>query len=175
MLCWFFFEWNQFTWWHCSIGRVCTKRSQVQRWSTHRTILAPKILIYHFSSFSFKITFGIIYFLWPRPAHSIYRNFTNTMNRQDTVRYIRQPSCYGSGNEDRPKFIWCVDGLQPQIHEIWTFSEDGVTHEVHPKKQVAVRTGFIVEFATNYVTLSWCRVPVWQKFYEWKFQMVGHS
>ena len=28
--------------WRCSVGHVCTKRSRVQRQSTHRNILAPK-------------------------------------------------------------------------------------------------------------------------------------
>ena len=26
----------------------------------------------------------------------------------------------------------CVDGREPQIHEVWTFGENGVTREVHP-------------------------------------------
>ena len=38
---------------------------------------------------------------------------------------------YVSGGEDGPKFICCVNRRHPQIHEVWTFGEDGVTHEVH--------------------------------------------
>ena len=38
-----------------------------------------------------------------------------------------------SGEEDGPEFILCVDEQQTQIHEVWNFSEDGVTREVHPK------------------------------------------
>ena len=48
---------NRLNWCHCSFGRVCTKRSRVQRWSTHKTILAPKMLVF---PSSFKISFGAI-------------------------------------------------------------------------------------------------------------------
>ena len=49
---------------------------------------------------------------------------------------------------------------EPQIHEVWTFSEDSVTREVHLATQEDVRSGFVREFATNYLTPSWHRVPV---------------
>ena len=53
---------NQVNLWRCSVGHFCTKRSRVQRWSTHRNILAPKILIL---PPSFKISFVTIVLLWP--------------------------------------------------------------------------------------------------------------
>ena len=37
---------NRFNWWRFSICRVFTKISRIQRWLTHRNILAPKILIF---------------------------------------------------------------------------------------------------------------------------------
>ena len=66
---------------------------------------------------------------------------------------------YGSGDEDGPEFICCVDVRQPQIYEIWTFGEDGVTREVHPTAQVDISAGLFGEFATDYITPSWRRFP----------------
>ena len=37
---------NRVNWWHFSVRSVCTNRIQVQRWSTHWNILAPKFLIF---------------------------------------------------------------------------------------------------------------------------------
>ena len=34
--------------------------------------------------------------------------------------------------------ICCVDRQQPEIHEVWTFGEDGFTPEVHPTARVDV-------------------------------------
>ena len=55
----------------------------------------------------------------------------------------------GSGVEDRPEFICCVDRRYPKIHEIWNFAEDGVTCKVHPVVRVDVGAGFVGEFDTN--------------------------
>ena len=55
----------------------------------------------------------------------------------------------GSGYEDRPEFIRCVDGRDPQIHEVWTFGEDVVTCEVHSIARVDVGAGFVGELLTN--------------------------
>ena len=53
-----------------------------------------------------------------------------------------------------------MDRREPHIHKVWTFGEDGVTREVYPTVQVDVGTGCVVEFATNYLTQSWRRVPM---------------
>ena len=107
----FCFDWNQVNWWRCSDGRVHAKRSRVQRWSTYRIILAPKILIYHSSSPSFKKTcFQMIVLLRPpRLVNSIHFKFTNMMNSWEPVGYICRPCDSGSGDEDRPEFIRCMD------------------------------------------------------------------
>ena len=65
-----------------------------------------------------------------------------------------------SGDEDKPKFILCVDGREPQIHKVWTFGEDGVTREVRQTAQVNVGAGFVVEFATNCLTPIWRNIPM---------------
>ena len=117
---------------------VFTKRSWIQRWSAHRIILAPKILIFHSSSPIFKITFIIVFLLWPRPDHSICCNLTNTMVSKEPVRSIRWNSNSSSGDKNRPEFIRCVDGREPRIHEVWTFGEDSVKRKFHPTAQVDV-------------------------------------
>ena len=70
-----------------------------------------------------------------------------------------------SGGKDGPEFIRCVDGRQPQIYEVWTFSEDCVTREVHPTARIDVGDGLVGEFATDYLTPSWSRVPMFGRNY----------
>ena len=53
-----------------------------------------------------------------------------------------------------------MDGRDPQIHKVWTFGEDGGTRGVHPKAQLNVGAGFVGEFATDQLTESWRRVPM---------------
>ena len=53
-----------------------------------------------------------------------------------------------------------MDRQEPQIHEVWTFSEDGVTREVHPKARVDVSARFVGEFATGYLNPSWHRITM---------------
>ena len=52
-----------------------------------------------------------------------------------------------SGDEDGPKFIRFVEKQQPQIHEFWTFGEDGVTREIHPTERVDIGARFFEELA----------------------------
>ena len=82
------------------------------------------------------------------------------MAGQEPVGSIDWTSGSGSGDAEGTDFIRCVDGREPHIHEFWTFGEDGVTHEVHMKAQVDVGSVFVRESATNYLTESWCRVPM---------------
>ena len=72
---------------------------------------------------------------------------------------------FGSGGEYGTKFFRCVDGRQPQIHEVWTFAEDGVTREVHLTARVDVSAGFVGEFDSDYLTPSWRRVPMFGRIY----------
>ena len=83
----------------------------------------------------------------------------------EPVGSIRRRSNSGSGDKDRPKFISCVNILQPQIHEVWTFGEESVTHKVHLTARVDVGTGFTGEFATDSLTPIWHRVPMFGRNY----------
>ena len=105
--------------------------------------MAPKILIDHFVSPGFKNTFKIIVVICLSPAHSIRCSFTITIDTQDLVGYMPCQANYGSGGEDGPEFIHCVDGRQTQIHEVWNFGENGVTREVCSTVRIDVGSGFV--------------------------------
>ena len=74
------------------------------------------------------------------------------MPRLKPVVVIRQPYIYGSGGEDGVDFIQCVSRWEPQIHEFWTFAEDGVTREVHPFARIDVGNLSDDFFQTDYFT-----------------------
>ena len=82
------------------------------------------------------------------------------MAGKDPVGSIGLPSDSGSGDSEVPKFIQCVDGREPHIHEVWAFGEDGVTREFYLTVQVDVGAGVVGEFATYYLTESWHRIPI---------------
>ena len=66
----------------------------------------------------------------------------------------------GYRGEAGPEFICYVKRRHPQIHEFWTFGEDGVTHEVHPTARLDVGVEFFGEFDTDNLTTNWRRVPM---------------
>ena len=49
----------------------------------------------------------------------------------ELVRVIRQPFNSGRGGKYGLEFIRCVGRRQPQIQEVWTFADGGITREVH--------------------------------------------
>ena len=71
------------------------------------------------------------------------------MTGREPVGSIGRTSDSGSGEEDIPDFIRCVDGRDPQIHEVWDFGDDDVTCEVHLSVQVDVSTGVVEGFTYN--------------------------
>ena len=56
-----------------------------------------------------------------------------------------------------------MDGLNPEVYEVWTFGEDSVTPEVHAIAQVDVGAGFIGEFTSNYLTADGRRIPIFDR------------
>ena len=101
---------------------------------------------------TFKISFRTIVLLLPRPAHYSRYNFANKMAGQEPVGSIYRPSDSSSRDSEGPEFIQYLDGREHQIHEFWTFSEDGVTREVHLEAQVDVSAEFVGELSTNHLT-----------------------
>ena len=127
--------------------------------------MAPKILIYHFVSPTFKFTFKIISVLCLRPAHSIHYSFTITIAMGEPVASMCRLANYGSGGKYGLEFIRCVDRRQPKIHEVWTYGEDGVTPKVHPTARVDVSALVRECFATNYLNPTCCRIPMFGRNY----------
>ena len=70
--------------------------------------------------------------------HSSDRNSFKTMPRCNTVIAIRKPLNSSSGAEEGLEFIFFVGGQQPQSHEVWIFSDDGITREVHSFARIDV-------------------------------------
>ena len=71
-----------------------------------------------------------------------------------TVQALRS----GRGGKDRVWFTPCIDGLEPEIHELWTFSKDG-TREVHPFARIMISDDFTREtFHTDFVSVKGHRV-----------------
>ena len=60
------------------------------------------------------------------------------MLRRETVRAICQPLKCGSGADDGIGFIPCVGGQQTEIHDFWTFGDNGITPKVHHFARVDV-------------------------------------
>ena len=82
------------------------------------------------------------------------------MPRRDPVGVIHQPFKYGTGADDGLEFIRCNGGQKPEIHEVWTFGDNGITPEVHTFVRVDV-SAFIGDcFGTDYLTENGRRVPI---------------
>ena len=87
------------------------------------------------------------------------------MPRLDPAGAICRTSEFGCEDHDGPQFIYCVEGRHPKLHEFSIFKEDSVTLEGHPTARIDVGP-FIGEYvATNYLTPTWRRVPM----FVWKY------
>ena len=82
----------------------------------------------------------------------------------EPVGAIYQPSNSGSGDDDGLEFIWFVGGQHPEIHEVWTFGNNGIIPEFHNFARVDVGNFLRDCFATNYLTENGPRVPMLIKF-----------
>ena len=67
----------------------------------------------------------------------------------EPVGDIHWRSNSGSGDEDGLEFIRCVDGRDPQVHEVWIFGEDGVTPEIYLTALVDVGDVIVGKFLIN--------------------------
>ena len=87
------------------------------------------------------------------------------MARREPVGSILWSSDSDSVDKEGPEFIHCVYVQHPQIHEVWTFLEDGVTRKVNPTARVDVGT-FVGEcFVTDYLNPTWCNIPLFGRNY----------
>ena len=65
------------------------------------------------------------------------------------VRDIRCPSESGCVDADRSKFVHCVDGRNPKVHEVWIWGDDGITTKFHPTARVDVDYWITRNFPTD--------------------------
>ena len=60
------------------------------------------------------------------------------------------PSDSGSRGTEVTDFIQCINGQEPQVHELWFMVLDGIGHKVHSTARVEVTSGTVGEFVTDY-------------------------
>ena len=66
----------------------------------------------------------------------------------------------GRGGKNGVWFTRCVDGREPEIHELWTFAKDR-TREVHPFAWIKIIDDFTGEtFHTDFLSVKGCRVDL---------------
>ena len=82
------------------------------------------------------------------------------MTRRAPVGSIRHTSVSGSGGAEGTEFIQYVDSREPQIHEVWDFVSDGITHEVHSTAQVDAGNLAVGEFSSDYLNESGRRILI---------------
>ena len=146
--------------WRFYVGCVCTNRSWVQRWSTHKNILAPKVLIF---PSNFKISFIAIVPVWPCRTHSNRFRFSKNMIHHRPMGSICWTSNPGSRGTKDTEFIRCVDVREPQIHKLWCLGLDNITRKVHQTALVEVGAGTVGEFTTIYLAENWRRILIIRK------------
>ena len=111
-----------------NVGQVTGK---IQGWSSHKNIFqcwSSHRNIFPLKNFhSFKLVIFNIFAERFRLAQSSHRKFLSMMPRRESIGAIFQHFNSSSGSDDRVEFIRCVGGQQPQIREVWTFGDDGIT------------------------------------------------
>ena len=129
---------SRFQLWCCCVFLVWKNKSRVHRWSTHDAIVL----------------------VWNCHTHSDFCHFTKDMIRRWPIWSIHRPSNPGSGGTKDTKFIWWVDGREPQIHKLWCLRLDSITWEVLPTSQVEVVNGTMEEFTTDYLVKDGRRILI---------------
>ena len=65
---------------------------------------------------------------------------------------ICRTSKYGSRVSETGAFIQCVNGREPQIHELWCHGIYGIFCKVHPYARIEILDGTVGEFSTDYIS-----------------------
>ena len=133
--------------WYFCVCCVPRNRSQVQWQSTYRNVLALKLLIF---PLNLKIIFIVIVMVLICLTNYYQGWLTKNMIWRAPMGKICRSSEYGSGGTDTTAFIQCVDGQEPQIHELWYLGLDGISHKFHHTARVKVTSGTVGDFGTNY-------------------------
>ena len=82
------------------------------------------------------------------------------MIRRRPTGYIRRPYDYSNGDTEDTEFIRCVDGRDPQLHEMWCLSLDNVIRKIYPTAQIEVGAGTVGELTTNYLAENGRRILI---------------
>ena len=73
------------------------------------------------------------------------------MIRRRPMESIRRHSNPSSCSTKDTAFVQCVDGREPQIHELWSLDLYRIIRKVHPTARVEVISGNVRKFVTNYL------------------------
>ena len=73
---------------------------------------------------------------------------------------IRRPSDSSRGGTEANAFIQCINGREPQNHELWCLDLDGINSEVHPTVHVDFLAGTVGDFVTDYLDKNGSRIDI---------------
>ena len=82
------------------------------------------------------------------------------MIRRSPMGTIYRPSYSGSGGTEATAFIQCINGREPQIHELWCLCLDRICRKVHSTAYVEVPAGTIRYFVTDYIAKNGRQIPI---------------
>ena len=74
------------------------------------------------------------------------------MIRRAPMGDICRPSNSGSGGPETGACIQCINGQEPQIHELRCWDIVRICRGVHPTARVEILAGTVVYFFTNYLS-----------------------
>ena len=135
--------------WYFCVCRVRTNSIRIQRCSTHWNVLALKF----FDIFTnLKLRFIVIVMVWLRLTHSYRCRFTKNMIQRSLMGSIHRPSDSGSRITESTAFIQCVDGREPQIHELGCLGLVNISRKFHPTARVYFLDVTVREFLTGYLS-----------------------
>ena len=72
--------------------------------------------------------------------------------------FIRRPSYYYRRSTEATALIQCVDGREPQIHDLLYLGLYVISREVCTTSQVEVTAGTVREFVTDYLSENGPRI-----------------
>ena len=87
------------------------------------------------------------------------------MIRHAPMGTIRRPSDSGSRVTEATSFIQCINGREPQIHDLWYMDLDGISCKVHYSALLKFPAGTIGEFVTDNLAENGSRIDIIGQLY----------
>ena len=78
---------------------------------------------------------------------------------------ICRPTDSGIKGIEDTAFIQCINGQEPQIHELWCLGLDVIYQEVHPTALVDVPAGTVRDFVTDCLAENRRRILIIRQLY----------